>query len=168
MKHFFDVLLYLTFFVTIFLFIKELLYFPVWVAKIDITKNRKNKPLERYLEDEYLLLEGRIVLTVMLCATVCIVSLFLGSFPKEIENPHFLLFIPLAIWFIGTGVGGICLGQYFLNIAKRSEVYQRKSSYSTIFVRNRFHYGMGIIISFYLGCVVAFILMHLFFLLNLI
>ena len=92
MSSFFDVVLYLTFFVAISLFVIELNRFPAWAGKIDVTKNKKNLPLERYLENRFLLLEGRIVLTVVLCSTVSVVSLLFGSFPREIENPGILLF----------------------------------------------------------------------------
>lgn len=168
MNNFFDVLLYFTFFVTIFLFAMGLIYFPVKVANIDITKNRKNKPPERYLENKFVILEVRIALTTALCSAVSILCLSLGSFPKEIENPSFLLFVPLAIWFIVTGSGGVFLGQYFLNTAKKNKIYQKTNHYPTIFVRNRSYYSIGIIISFFLGCTVAFTLMHFFYLLNLI
>lgn len=168
MNNFYDVLLYVSFFIAIFLFIVELIYFPVWVRKIDMAKNKKEKPIERYLENRFLLLEGRIALTVVLCAIVSIVSLLFGSFPKNIENPGFLLFIPLIIWLIGTGLGGVFLGQYFLNIARRNEIFKKTDYYPTIFVRNRSQYGMGLIISFYLCGIVSVTLMHLFFMFNLI
>ena len=168
MNYFFDVLLYFTFIVTIFLFAMGLIYFPVKVANIDITKNRKNKPPEQYLENKFVILEVRIALTTALCSAVSILCLFLGSFPKEIENPGFLLFVPLAIWFIVTGSGGVFLGQYFLNTAKKSKIYQKTNHYPTIFVRNHSYYSIGVIISFFLGCTVAFTLMHFFYLLNLI
>lgn len=168
MSSFFDVVLYLTFFVAISLFVIELNRFPAWAEKIDVTKNKKNLPLERYLENRFLLLEGRIVLTVVLCATVSVVSLLFGSFPREIENPGFLLFIPLIIWLIGTGLGGVFLGQYFLNTARRNEIFRKTDHYPTIFVQTRSQYGMGLIISFYLSLIASFSLMHLLFMCNLI
>ena len=168
MSYFFDGLLYLTFFVAMPLFIIELIHFPAWVKKIDITKNKKNKPLDRYLEKRFLLLEGRIALTVILCAAVSILSLLLGSFPKEIEEPGFLLFLPIMLMCVITGLAGVFLGQYFLNTARKNDIFKKTDHYRTIFVRTRSQYGMGVLIGFYLGLIVAFPLMHLLFMLNLI
>ena len=168
MERFFDVLLYVSFFVTIPLFVIELVRFPVWVRKIDVTKNKKGKPLERYLENRFLLLEGRIALTVVLCAAVSILSFLLGSFPKEIEQPGFLLFLPIVLMLVITGLGGICLGQYFLNVARKDEIFKKTNHYPTIFVRTRSQIGTGLLIGFYLSLIVCFPLMHLFFILNLI
>ena len=53
MKLFFDVLLYIDCLVLFLLLIKELIRFPVRVEKIDLQRNRKNKPLERYMENSY-------------------------------------------------------------------------------------------------------------------
>ncbi len=168
MERFFDVLLYVVFFVAIPLFVIELVRFPVWVRKIDGTKNKKGKPLERYLENRFLLLEGRIALTVVLCAAVSILSFLLGSFPKEFEQPGFLLFLPIVLMLVITGLGGICLGQYFFNVARKDEIFRKTNHYPTIFVRTRAVLGMGLLIGFYLSLIVCFPLMHLFFTLNLI
>ncbi len=165
MERFFDVLLYVSFFVTIPLFVVELVRFPVWVRKIDVTKNKKGKPLERYLENRFLLLEGRIALTVVLCAAVSILSFLLGSFPKEFEQPGFLLFLPIVLMLVITGLGGICLGQYFFNVARKDEIFRKTDHYLTI-LRPRAVLGMGLLIGFYLSLVVCFPLMHLFFTLN--
>lgn len=168
MNHIFDALLYVVFFVAILLFVIELVRFPVWVRKIDVTKNKKGKPLERYLENRFLLLEGRIALTVVLCAAVSILSFLLGSFPKEFEQPGILLLLPLMLMLVITGLGGVFLGQYFFNIAKKDEIFKKTNHYPTIFVRNRSQLGMGLLISFYLSLIVEFPLMNLLFLLNLI
>ena len=167
MERFFDVLLYVSFFVTIPLFVIELVRFPVWVRKIDVTKNKKGKPLERYLENRFLLLEGRIALTVVLCAAVSILSFLLGSFPKEFEQPGFLLFLPIVLMLVITGLGGVFLGQYFLNTARKAEIFKKTDHYLTI-LRPRAVLGMGLLIGFYLSLVVCFPLMHLLFTLNLI
>ena len=168
MERFFDVLLYVVFFVAIPLFVIELVRFPVWVRKIDVTKNKKGKPLERYLENRFFLLEGRIALTVVLCAAVSILSFLLGSFPKEFEQPGFLLFLPIVLMLVITGLGGVFLGQYFLNIARKNGIFKKTDHYPSIFVRPRAELGMGLLIGFYLSLVVCFPLMHLFFTLNLI
>ena len=165
MERFFDVLLYVVFFVAVSLFVIELVRFPVWVRKIDVTKNKKGKPLERYLENRFLLLEGRIALTVVLCAAVSILSFLLGSFPKEIEQPGFLLFLPIVLMLVITGLGGICLGQYFFNVARKDEIFKKTDHYLTI-LRPRAVLGMGLLIGFYLSLIVCFPLMHLFFTLN--
>lgn len=167
-NRFFDVLLYIVLFVSIPLFVAELIQFPVWVGKIDVTKNKKGKPTERYLENKFALLEGRIVLTVILCVAISIISILFSSFPREIENPGFLLFIPLLVLFVGTGLGGIVLGQYFLNTARKNGIFKKINHFPTIFVRSRSQYGIGVIICFYLGCIVDFALMHLLFILHLI
>ena len=165
MERFFDVLLYVVFFVAVSLFVIELVRFPVWVRKIDVTKNKKGKPLERYLENRFLLLEGRIALTVVLCAAVSILSFLLGSFPKEFEQPGFLLFLPIVLMLVITGLGGICLGQYFFNVARKDEIFKKTDHYLTI-LRPRAVLGMGLLIGFYLSLIVCFPLMHLFFTLN--
>ena len=41
MNHFFDILLYINFFVAIPFFIIEIIRFPVWAEKIDITKTKR-------------------------------------------------------------------------------------------------------------------------------
>lgn len=168
MNKFFDILLYITFFVSIPLFVVELVRFPVWVGKIDFTKNKKGKPMERYLENRYLLLEGRIILTVILCFASSVISMLFGSFPREIENPGFLLFIPVLIWILGTGLGGVFLGQYFLNTARRNDIFKNTNHLRTIFVRNRAQFGVGVLIGFYFFGIIAFTVMHFLFILNLI
>ena len=166
MNRFFDILLYLDFFIAIPFFAMELFRFPAWVEKIDITKNKKGKPTERYLENRYVMLELRIVLTVVLFAAVSIVSLLLGSFPREIEAPGFLIALPILMMILGTGLGGFFLGNYFYKTAKRSEIFRKATSLSDIYVRSRSQLGMGVLICFYLSIVVAFPVMHLLFLLN--
>ncbi len=168
MNRFFDILLYIDFFVAIPFFIIEIICFPAWVEQIDITKNKKGKPIKRYLENKYVLLELRIALTVILFAAVSIVSLLFSSFPREIENPGALISLPILILLLGTGFGGFFLGNYFHKTAKRMEIYQQAAAVHEIYVRNRAQMGMGVLICFYLSIVVAFPVMHLFFLLNLI
>ncbi len=167
-ERFFDVLLYVAFFVTVPIFVIDLVRFPAWVREIDVTKNKKGKPLDRYLENRFLLLEGRIALTVVLCAAVSILSLLLGSFPREIENPGFLLFLPVLLMVVMTGFGGVFLGQFFLNTAIKNNIFKKTNHYPTILARNRSQFGMGVLIGFYLSLVVGFPLLHLFFTLNLI
>jgi hypothetical protein len=69
---------------------------------------------------------------------------------------------------IGTGLSGVFLGQYFLNTARKSKIYQKTNDLPTIFVHNRFQYAIGLIIGFFLSCIVAFAIMLLLFMLNLI
>ena len=168
MNRFFDILLYLNFFVAIPLFILEIICFPVWAEKIDITKNKNGKSIRRYLENKYVLLELRIALTVIFFAAVSIVSLLFSSFPREIENPGFLISLPILIMLLGTGFGGFFLGNYFHKTAKKREIYQQAATVHEVYVRNRSQMGMGVLICFYLSIIVAFPVMHLFFLLNLI
>ena len=168
MNRFFDILLYINFFVAILFFIIEIIRFPVWVEKIDLTKNKNGKPTERYLENKYVLLELRIALTVILFAAVSIISLLFGSFPREIEEPGPLISLPILIMLLGTGLGGIFLGNYFYKTAKKSEIFKKMSSFGVIYVRQRYQMGMGVLICFFLSIIVAFPIMDLFFLLNLI
>ncbi len=168
MDRFFDILLYLNFFVAVPVFIIEISRFPVWAEGIDLTKNKKGKPPERYLKNQYLLLELRIALTVILFAAVSIVSLLFSSFPREIEEPGLLIALPILIMLLGTGLGGFFLGNYFYKTAKRREIFKKTGSLGDIYVRERSQMGMGVLICFYLSIIVAFPIMHLFFLLNLI
>ena len=168
MNRFFDVFLYINFFFAIPVFIIELIRFPVWVEKIDITKNIKGKPIERYLENKYFALEFKVVVTIVLFAAVSIVSILFSSFPREIENPGLLIFIPIMFWIVITGFGGILLGQYFYKTAKKNEIFSKTATIREIHVRHRAQLGIGVFICFYLGCIIAFPIMHMFFLLNLI
>ncbi len=168
MDRFFDALIYLAFFVGVPLFIVELIRFPAWVGKIDVTKNKRGKPVERYLENAFFLIEGRIILTVVLCAAVSIISLLLGSFPKKIETPGPLISIPILLMFILPWVAGISLGKYFLNTARKYEIFKKTDQVWTAAVRVRAQYGVGVFIGFYFGLVVGFPLLHLLLLLHLI
>lgn len=167
MTKFFDVLLYVPFFVVIPLIVFELIRFPVWVGEINIAKNKKGKPIERFLENAFFMLEGRIILTVVLCAAVSIVSLLLGSFPKEIETPGLLISIPILLMFILPWGGGLFLGKYFLNIARKHDIFKKTDQVRATAVRVRAQYGVGAFIGFYFGIVVSFPLLHLMFILNL-
>ena len=168
MNRFFDILLYINFLPATPFFIIEIIRFPIWAEKIDIAKNKKGKPIERYLENKYVLLELRIALTGILFAAVSIVSLLFGSFPRKIENPGSFISLPILILLLGTGLGGFFLGDYFYKTAKKSEIFKKSDSLGDIYVRQRSQMGMGVLICFYLSIIVAFPVMHLFFLLNLI
>ncbi len=168
MDRLFDILLYLTFFVAVPVFIIEIIRFPIWTERIDLTKNKKGKPTERYLENKYVLLELRIALTVILFAAVSVVSLLFSSFPREIEEPGLFISLPILIMLLGTGLGGFFLGNYFYKTAKKSEIFKKTGSLGVIYVRQRYQMGMGVLICFYLSIIVAFPVMHLFFLLHLI
>lgn len=62
MELFFDILLYISFFVSIPLFIMGVKRFPSWVAKIDPAKCKSGKRVARYLENQFYLQYGKIVL----------------------------------------------------------------------------------------------------------
>ncbi len=166
MDRVFDILLYLDLFIAVPVFVLELIRFPAWVERIDLNKNIEGKPIGRYLENRFVLVELRIVLTVVAFAAGSIVFMLLGSFPREIGSPKFLLFLPILLMVAGTGIGGVFLGNWFYKTAKRSEIFREAASAHEIFVRSRSQLGMGIFICFYLSIVAAFPMMHLFFLLN--
>ena len=124
MDRVFDILLYLDLFIAVPVFVLELIRFPAWVERIDLNKNIEGKPIGRYLENRFVLVELRIVLTVVAFAAGSIVFMLLGSFPREIGSPKFLLFLPILLMVAGTGIGGVFLGNWFYKTAKRSEIFR--------------------------------------------
>ena len=168
MKLFFDVLLYIDCLVLFLLLIKELIRFPVRVEKIDLQRNRKNKPLERYMENSFLRLEIILILKFLIAFFIALLAFFLGRTPKKFENPGFVFFIPVLLLLIGTGIGGVLLGEYFSRVARKNNIFQKTNSFSTGYVRSRSQFGIGVIISFYFFLVVFFTLTNLFFVIGLI
>lgn len=138
MELFFDILLYVSFFVSISLFIIGVERFPKWVASIDPAKCKSNKPLEEYLGNQLLLREGKFAL---------------------------MFLFPVLLVFIITGFGGLCLGNYFVKTASKCEVFQKTKNYGA-FIHNRGYWGMGMLICFYFSLIIFFTLWHLFYILG--
>lgn len=168
MELFFDILLYISFFVSIPLFIIGVERFPKWVAKIDPAKCKSGKRVDRYLENQFCLQYCKILLMVLPCAAVSFVSILHGSMPKEQEEVGPLLCVPVLLWFIIFGFGGFGLGDYFLKIAKKFGIFQKATDYMTARTNVRGITGMGVLACFYLGLIIMFTMIHLFFILGVI
>ena len=162
MELFFDILLYISFFVSIPLFIIGVKRFPSWVAKIDPAKCKSGKPIERYLEGRLLLQEGKIALMVLPCAAVSILSTLLGSTQQMGGDDGSLFGILLLLDFIISVVGGLFLGRYFLKTAMKFGVYQKTNNSATASVRTIGNLGIGMLICFYFSGIMMFTLWHLF------
>lgn len=167
MKLFFDILLYVSFFVSIPLFIIGVGRFPKWVASIDPTKCKSNKPLEEYLGNQLLLREGKFALMVLPCAAVNFLSIQLGSIPREGGEIGLLFLFPFFFSYILFGFGGLCLGDYFVKTASKCEVFQKTKNHGA-FIHNRAYWGTGILICFYFSLIIFFTLCHLFYILGVI
>ena len=168
MELFFDILLYISFFVSIPLFIIGVERFPKWVAKIDPAKCKSGKRVDRYLEKQFILQECKIFLMVLPCTAVSVVSLLNGSMPNEFEEVGPLFGIPILLEIAFTGFGCVWLGDYFLKNARKYGIYQKTNHFPTIHVRNRAAYGMGVLACFYLGFIIMCTMMHLFYILGVI
>lgn len=167
MELFFDILLYVSFFVSIPLFIIGVKRFPSWVAKNDPAKCKSGKPIERYLGNQLLLQEGKFSLMVLPCTAVNFLSIQLGSMPKESGEIGILFLLPVLLVFIITGFGGLCLGDYFVKTASKCEVFQKAKNHGA-FIHNRAYWGTGILICFYFSLIIFFTLWHLFYILGVI
>lgn len=168
MELFFDILLYVSFFVAIPLFIIGVKRFPSWVAKIDPAKCKSGKRVDRYLENQFILQEGKIFLMVLLCAAVSIVSILHGSMPNELEEVGPLFGIPILLDIAFSFIGGFWLGDYFLKIAKKFGIFQKATDYMTARTNVMGLGGMGVLICFYLSLVTMFAMIHLFYILGVI
>ena len=167
MELFFDILLYISFFVSIPLFIIGVKRFPSWVAKIDPAKCKSGKPIEQYLGNQLLLREGKFALMVLPCTAVNFLSIQLGSMPKEGGEIGILFLFPVLLVFIITGFGGLCLGDYFVKTASKCEVFQKTKNHGA-FIHNRAYWGTGILICFYFSLIIFSTLLHLFYILGVI
>lgn len=167
MELFFDILLYVCFFVSIPLFIIGVERFPKWVASIDPAKCKSGKPIEQYLGNQLLLQEGKISLMVLPCTAVNILSFQLGSMSKTGDEIGILFLFPVLLVFIITGFGGLCLGNYFVKTASKCEVFQKTKNHGA-FIHNRGYWGMGMLICFYFSLIIFFTLCHLFYILGVI
>ena len=169
MELFFEILLYISFFVSIPLFIIGVERFPSWVAKIDPAKCKSGKRVDRYLEKQLFFREGRIALTAMLCTGIDVISMQFGSFPKEeIDDPYSLMAIPALLVLIIPVIGGIILGNYFFDTACKYGIYQKTTDFRTAYARTTGEKSVGIFICFYLIFILMFTIMHLFYILGLI
>ncbi len=168
MELFFDILLYISFFVSIPLFIIGVERFPSWVANIDPAKCKSGKRVDRYLENQFILQEGKIFLMVLSCAAVSIVSILHGSMPNEQEEVGLLLGVPVLLMFIIFGFGGLWLSDYFLKIAKKFGILKKATDYMTARTNVMGLGGMGVLICFYLSLVTMFAMIHLFYILGVI
>ena len=167
MKLFFDILLYVSFFVSIPLFIIGVERFPSWVAKIDPAKCKSGKRVDRYLEKQLFFRESRIALTAMLCTGIDVISMQFGSFPKEIDDPYSVILIPVFLVFIIPVIGGIILGNYFFDTACKYGIYQKKTDFRTAYARTTGEKSVGVFICLYLSFILMFTMMHLFYILGL-
>lgn len=167
MELFFDILLYVCFFVSIPLFIIGVERFPRWVANIDPTKCKSGKRVDCYLENQFILQECKIFLMVLPCIAVNILSFQLGSMSKTGDEIGILFLFPVLLVFIITGFGGLCLGNYFVKTASKCEVFQKTKNHGA-FIHNRGYWGMGMLICFYFSLIIFFTLCHLFYILGVI
>ena len=167
MKLFFDILLYVSFFVSIPLFIIGVKRFPNWVASIDPAKCKSNKPLEEYLGNQLLLREGKFALMVLPCAAVNILSIQLGSMPKEDGEIGLLFLFPFFFSYILFGFGGLWLGDYFVKAASKCEVFQKAKNHGA-FIHDKVYWGTGLLICFYFSLIIFFTFWHLFYVLGVI
>lgn len=168
MELFFDILLYISFFVSIPLFIIGVKRFPKWIAKIDPAKCKSGKRVDRYLENQFYLQYGKIVLMILPCAAVSVVSLLNGSMPNELEEVGPLLGVPVLLDFIFSFIGGMFLGKYFLATAYKYGIYQKPTDYLTARSRVMGANGMGVFVCFYLSLIMMFAMIHLFYTLGVI
>lgn len=163
MKKFFDILLYVSCATMTFTLIMTLKRFSFWVKKIDPSKNKTKKTSERYKADSIVRLEAKIFVIVLAYFIVALCAFFFGRTPKELENPGCIFLIPVLILLIGTGIGGVLLGKYFIYIGKKHDIFQKTNEFSTAYVRTRSQFAMGLIISFYFFLSIFFMLVNLFF-----
>lgn len=168
MELFFDILLYTSFFVSIPLFIIGVERFPRWVANIDPTKCKSGKRVDRYLENQFCLQYCKILLMVLPCTAVSVVSLLNGSMPNELEEVGPLFGIPILLDIAFSFIGGFWLGDYFLKIAKKFGIFQKATDYMTARTNLRGITGMGVLACFYLGLIIMFAMIHLFYTLGVI
>lgn len=168
MELFFDILLYISFFVSIPLFIIGVERFPKWIAKIDPAKCKSGKRVDRYLENQFCLQYCKILLMVLPCAAVSVVSLLNGSMPNELEEVGLLLGVPVLLDFVFSFIGGMFLGEYFLATAYKYGIYQKPTDYMTARTRVMGTNGMGVFVCFYLSLIMMFAMIHLFYTLGVI
>ena len=168
MELFFDILLYISFFVSIPLFIIGVERFPKWIAKIDPAKCKSGKRVDRYLENQFCLQYCKILLTVLPCTAVSVVSLLNGSMPNEFEEVGPLFGIPILLDIAFSFIGGFWLGDYFLKIAKKFGIFQKPTDYLTARSRVMGANGMGFLVCFYLSAIMMFAMIHLFYILGVI
>lgn len=120
------------------------------------------------MENSFVFLELRLIIIVLVSFFIALLCFFLGSTPKELENPGLLLFIPVLISLVGTGAGSVLLGEYFNRIARKNNIFRKTSEPRAAYVRSRAQFGVGAIISFYFFLIIFFALTDLFFIAGLI
>ena len=164
MKTFFDVLIYITCIVSAVYLPIALKRFPSQVAKIDLKNNIKNKPPQKFLENSLVLVELKTALPCIGFFAIALFSYFGGSAPRDFENINGALIIPLLfILVVAMFAGGMLLGNYFLKVAQKYNVYEKTNDPITARTRSGGQLGMGVLTTFYFALTLLFTLTHLFY-----
>lgn len=164
MKTFFDVLIYITCIVSAVYLPIALKRFPSQVAKIDLKNNIKNKPPQKFLENSLVLVELKTALPCIGFFAIALFSYFCGSAPRDFENINGALIIPLLfILVVAMFAGGMLLGNYFLKVAQKYNVYEKTNDPITARTRSGGQLGMGVLTTFYFSLTLFFTLIHLFY-----
>lgn len=163
MKIFFDILLYITCISTIIYFTMALRSFPRRVANIDTANNKKGKPLAKFMSDSLVKIELKTALPIIIFFAVTLVSYFCGSAPKSSEKPNDIIIIFIVLIVIMMFLGGMALGGYFLNIARKYNIYRKDDDFINQRVIVGGQFGVGVLITFYFSLILIFTFSHLFY-----
>ena len=164
MKTFFDVLIYITCIANAVYLAIALKRFPSQVAKIDLENNIKNKPPQKFLENSLVLVELKTALPCIGFFAIALFSYFCGSAPRDFENINGALIIPLLfILVVAMFAGGMLLGNYFLKVAQKYNVYEKTNDPITARTRSGGQLGMGVLTTFYFALTLFFTLIHFFY-----
>lgn len=164
MKTFFDVLIYITCIVSAFYLAIALKRFPSQVEKIDLKNNIKNKPPQKFLENSLVFIELKTALPCVGFFAIALISYFCGSAPRDFANINGALIIPLLFIVVAAMfAGGMLLGNYFLKVAQKYNVYEKTNDPITARTRSGGQLGMGVLTTFYFSLTLLLTFIHLFY-----
>ena len=153
MKIFFDILTCLSCAAMLVVLPIEIARFPSKVRQIDLSKNKKNKPVQEYVEHAFLMLELRLVGITLVFFAVAFVGFLFGSIPKDCSL-DITTMVPYIVHFCVAIVSTLFLSLYFLRISRN--VYRKPKDAFTAISNGRAQRGIGVLIGFYANVVIMF------------
>ena len=164
MKIFFDVLTFLSCAAMLVVLPIEIARFPSKVRQIDFSKNKKNKPIQDYLEDSVLMLEVKLIGITLIFLAVAFIGFLFGSVPKSGSDEPAIadtdtdtgIPVPLIINAVIFIVSLVFLSWYFRFVSSKVIYTEKSDDCLKVRANIKGQHGVGIIIAVIANMVIHF------------